>query len=70
MSRCFECDDYVEEYGQPVCLGCYQKAKRRISDLEKSVARLTGLISAMSPYIHEKDFPRIAMLVDKQGGDS
>ena len=40
MSTCYVCDDLVSEYGDPVCLGCYNIMRKRIEGLDKEVKDL------------------------------
>lgn len=40
MSRCHECDDIVEESGEPVCWCCFVTLKRKCQELEAELKKL------------------------------
>lgn len=39
-NECYVCTDWVSEYGEPVCLGCYSAKKKVIEELKRDIAIL------------------------------
>lgn len=40
MNNCNICDDFVSEYGNPVCMGCYHIMRRRIEQHVATIEKL------------------------------
>lgn len=40
-TECYECADWVEEYGDSVCLGCYNKLRRKVEEMNEIFKNLS-----------------------------
>jgi hypothetical protein len=38
--RCYECDDFVSEWGEPICMGCYRTVVKQRNDLREDNQKL------------------------------